>query len=67
MCDMQWQDACQVAAARYVPPLLLLAGALLGAALPNMPAGAIAVVTIAATCLLSPVPTEVCEVFASCA
>ena len=56
---VQWQDACQVAAARYVPPLLLLAGGLLGAALPAVPAGAIAVIVIAAACLLLPVPAEV--------
>ena len=52
---MQWQDACQVAAARYVPALLLLAGA----ALPQVPAGAIAAIITAAVCLLSPVPAEV--------
>lgn len=56
---MQWQDACQVAAARYVPPLLLLACGLTGAALPNVPSGAVAAVVIAAACLLSPIPAEV--------
>ena len=57
---MQWQDACHVAAARYVPALLLLAGGLLGAALlPWVPAGAVAVVLVAAACQLSPVPSEV--------
>ena len=63
---MLWQDACQVAAARYVPALLLLAGGLLGAALPNVPAGAVAVVIITAACLLSPVPAEVSISLVSC-
>ena len=63
---MQWQDACQVAAARYVPPLLLLAGGLLGAALTKVPAGAIAVIVIVTACLLSPVPAEVRVVVSSC-
>ena len=59
-CVVQWQDACQVAAARCVPALLLLAGGLLGAALlPWVPAGSVAVVMVAAACLLSPVPAEV--------
>lgn len=48
-----------MAAARYVPALLLLAGGLLGAALPKVPAGAVEVIGIAAACLLAPVPAEV--------
>ena len=59
MWDVQWQDVCQVAAARYVPALLLLAGGLFATALPSIPAGAAVVIMIAAVCLLSPVPAEV--------
>lgn len=55
-----------MAAARYVPALLLLAGGLLGAALPNVPAGAVAVVITTAACLLSPVPAEVSISLVSC-
>ena len=55
-----------MAAARYMPPLLLLAGGLLGVALPKVPAGAVAVVVIAAACLLSPVPAEVRLTLCSC-
>ena len=54
-----------MAAARYVPALLLLAGGLLGAALPNVPAGAITVIIIVTACLLSPVAAEVRVVVSS--
>ncbi|KAL0050422.1 hypothetical protein WJX82_010955 [Trebouxia sp. C0006] len=62
----QWQDVCQVTAARYVPALLLLAGALScvalpGAALPLVSPGAAAVVMAACVALISPVPIEVSQ------
>lgn len=61
---LQWQDACQVTAARYVPILLLLSGALFctalpGTALPLLPPGIAAVTMVVAAVLLAPVPIEV--------
>ena len=61
---LQWQDACQVTAARYVPVLLLLSGALFcaalpGTALPLLPPGIAAVTMVVAVVLLAPVPNEV--------
>jgi len=55
---------CQVTAARFVPALLLLAGALScvalpGAALPLVSPGAAAVVMVACVALIAPVPIEV--------
>ncbi|KAA6429169.1 MAG: hypothetical protein FRX49_00565, partial [Trebouxia sp. A1-2] len=62
----QWQDVCQVTAARYVPALMLLAGALAcvalpGAALPLVSPGAAAVIMVASVALISPIPIEVSQ------
>ncbi|DBA94706.1 TPA: hypothetical protein ACH3X1_002264 [Trebouxia sp. C0004] len=62
----QWQDVCQVTAARYVPPLMLLAGALScvalpGAALPLVSPSTAAVAMVTSVALISPAPLEVSQ------
>ena len=61
---LQWEEACQVAAARFVPSLVILAAALFGAALPGtglplLPPGIVAAVLVAVVTPITPVPHEV--------
>ena len=61
---LQWEEVCQVAAARFVPSLVILAAALFGAALPGaalplVPPGIVAAVLVAVVTPITPVPHEV--------